>query len=130
MQIASINSPRQCLTCGKPLKGRVDKKYCTDGCRNIYNNTRKSLGPYNSYVRNINNSLLKNRRILEEILLKDEETVKMHKEKLLSLGFQFKYITHSYTTYGGKTYCYCYDYGYLAFENDWYLVVKQKYRAG
>ena len=57
---------------------------------------------------------------------KDEETAKANKEKLQRLGFQFKYLTHIYTTKTGKTYYYCYDYGYLPLENDWYLIVKRK----
>ena len=29
---------RECLECGEPLKGRVDKKFCSDYCRNSHNN--------------------------------------------------------------------------------------------
>ncbi len=117
---------KTCLACAKPLKGRVDKKFCDDYCRNNYNNLQKAKGNYSSYVRNINNSLLKNRKILESILPATEETAKANKEKLLRLGFQFKYLTHLYITKSGKTYFYCYDYGYLPLDNDWYLVVRRK----
>ena len=117
---------RKCLACGRTLKGRVDKKFCDDNCRNNYNNQQKAKGSYSSYVRNINNTLLKNRKILESILPPTGETAKANKEKLLRLGFQFKYLTHMYTTKTGKTYSYCYDYGYLPLENDWYLIVKRK----
>ena len=63
---------------------------------------------------------------MESILSGDEETAKANKEKLQRLGFQFKFITHIYTTKSGKTYFYCYDYGYLPLDNDWYLIVKRK----
>ena len=116
---------KKCLACGKPLKGRVDKKFCDDYCRNSYNNQQKAKGSYSSYVRNINNALLKNRKILETIL-SDVKTAKANKEKLQGLGFQFKYITHTYTNKEGSTYLYCYDYGYLPLDNDWYLIVKRK----
>ena len=115
---------KNCLYCGSPLKGRADKKFCNDYCRNAYNNQLKSSS--NNLVRNINNALNKNRRILEGILPETEETAKTNKEKLIRLGFQFKYLTHTYTTRSGKTYFYCYDYGYLPLENDWYLIVKRK----
>jgi len=118
------NSPSACLNCGKPLKGRSDKKFCDDSCRNNYNNQLKSI--VNNQMRNINNVLGKNRRILESLLPETEETGKANKEKLLRLGFQFKYITDLYTTKTGKTYYYCYDYGYLPLENDWYLIVRRK----
>jgi len=117
---------KACLACGKPLKGRSDKKFCDDYCRNNYNNQQKAKGNYSSYVRNINNTLLKNRKILESILPENEETAKANKEKLQRLGFSFKFLTHSYTTKTGKTYFYCYDYGYLPLDNDWYLIVKRK----
>ena len=84
------------------------------------------MGNYSSYVRNINNTLLKNRKILASVLPDTEETAKANKEKLQRLGFQFKYLTHTYTTKTGKTYSYCYDYGYLPLDNDWYLIVKRK----
>ena len=117
---------KTCLACNKPLKGRIDKKFCDDYCRNNYNNHQKSKGSNSSLVRTVNNALLKNRKILEGILSGDEETAKANKEKLQRLGFQFKFITHIYTTKTGKTYFYCYDYGYLPLDNDWYLIVKRK----
>lgn len=115
-----------CLFCGKPLKGRIDKKFCDDYCRNNFNNREKAKGNYNSYIRNINNSLLKNRKILDSILPATEDTAKASKEKLLNHGFQFKYLTHIYTTKTGKKYFYCYDYGYLPLDNDWFLIVRKK----
>ena len=115
---------KSCLACGKPLRGRADKRFCDDYCRNSYNNQLKSAS--NNLVRNINNALGKNRRILESLLPEGEETAKANKEKLQRLGFQFKYITHTYVTKTGKTYFYCYEYGYLPLENDWYLIVKRK----
>jgi predicted nucleic acid-binding Zn ribbon protein len=120
-----INQPetRHCQLCNKPLRGRADKKFCDDYCRNAYNNKLK--GPSNHYVRNINNALGKNRRILEGLLNGSGEITKANKEKLIRLGFQFKYITHTYATRTGKTYFYCYDYGWLPLENDWFLIVKK-----
>ncbi len=112
-----------CMACSKPVKGRSDKKFCDDYCRNVYNNELKSDA--NNYIRNINNGLRKNRRILEECLPAGEEMAKTTKEKLLQKGFQFKYLTHTYTNKKGNVYYFCYDYGYLPLENDWYLVVKR-----
>jgi predicted nucleic acid-binding Zn ribbon protein len=116
--------PKNCLACNKPVKGRADKKFCDDYCRNAYNNQLKTSG--DKLVININNALKKNRRILDALLPAQEEMAKTTKEKLLAKGFQFKYITHTYTNKKGNTYFFCYDYGYLPLENDWYLVVKRK----
>ena len=115
---------RSCLACGEILKGRVDKKFCDDYCRNYFNNRQKSNGNNSSLIRAINNSLLKNRKILASLLTEDSQ--KTRRDKLLEMGFQFKYLTHTYMNKAGKIYSYCYDYGYLPLGNDWFLVVKRK----
>lgn len=119
----TTGKPKTCGACGKALHGRADKKFCNDYCRNAYNNSLKSAG--STVVRNINNALLKNRRILESAL-GAEEMQKLPKEKLLQQGFQFKFITHTYTNKKGNTYFFCYEYGYLPLEHNWYLLVKRK----
>ena len=113
-----------CLNCGKIVKGRTDKKFCDDYCRNNYNNQLKSNTI--NLVRNINNALGKNRRILENLFAVGEEMAKASKDKLLQKGFQFKYFTNTYTNKKGNVYFFCYDLGYLALENDWFLLVKRK----
>ncbi len=117
-------APKLCLACNKPLKGRVDKKFCDDYCRNNYNNGLKSADV--NIVRNINNALGKNRRILNDMLPAGSETIKTTLEKLSAKGFRFKYHTHTYTNKKGDTYFFCYDLGYLSLENNWYLIVKRK----
>ena len=124
--MAASSDTKTCLYCGKPLKGRIDKKFCDDNCRNNYNNQQKAKGSHSTYVRNINNALLRNRKILESLLPDEKKTANANRDKLLRLGFQFKYVTHLYTTKDEKTYFYCYDYGYLPLDNDWYLIVKRK----
>ena len=119
-----VEEAKTCLQCGKQLRGRSDKRFCDDYCRNNYNNQLKAH--VNNYVRNINNTLGKNRRILEACLAEAEETGKTTRQKLLQSGFQFKYITHTYTNKKGNTYFFCYDYGYLPLDNDWFLVVRRK----
>ena len=115
---------KKCIECNKSLKGRADKKFCDDLCRNSYNNKLNS--DTNSYVRNINNTLRKNRRILEETLSANEEMAKVTKSKLLEKGFRFKFFTHTYRNKKGNVYYFCYEYGYLLLEADWVLVVKRK----
>ena len=113
---------KKCLECGESFKGRADKKFCSDMCRNAYNNKQNSDST--NYVRNINNILRKNRRILSENIKGD--TGKSTKNKLIEKGFSFGYYTNTYTTKKGATYFYCYDYGYLPLENDYYFLVKMK----
>ncbi|WP_198675263.1 hypothetical protein [Pleomorphovibrio marinus] len=115
---------RKCLNCGKGLQGRVDKKFCDDYCRNNYNNHRN--GTTNNLIRNINYALKKNRNILASLLPEQEDTAKTTREKLLHQGFQFRYNTHTYTNKKGNVYGYCYDYGYLELDHDWYLIVRNR----
>lgn len=117
------NETKTCLFCKKPVKGRSDKKFCDDYCRAAYNNELKSAT--NNYIRNVNNALGKNRRILESLLPEGEATAKASRDKMIEKGFQFKYHTHIYNTKTDKTYFYCYEYGYLPLENNWFLIVKR-----
>ena len=114
----------ECLECGKPLVGRVDKKFCLDMCRNTYNN-RLNSDSYN-VIRNMNNQLRKNRRILEELC--PEEKAKATKSILLGKGFEFNLFTSIRTTQKGSNYHFVYDYGYLELDNDYYLIVKDNRR--
>ena len=114
----------ECLECSKPLKGRTDKKFCDDFCRNVYNNKLNSHS--SNYVRNLTNILRKNRRILEEALPLKEEMVKTTRSKLLEKGFQFKYLTHTYTNKKGSIYYFCFELGYLQLDGDWLLIVRRK----
>ncbi len=57
---------KNCLACERPIKGRTDKKFCDDSCRNNYNNRLNSDAT--PLIRNINNILRKNRRILLDLL--------------------------------------------------------------
>ena len=116
--------PTLCLSCEKPVKGRSDKKFCDDYCRAAYNNDLKSAS--NNLVRNVNNALGKNRRILESLLPQGDATAKTNHDKLIEKGFQFKYHTSMYKAKNGTTYFYCYEYGYLPLENNWYLIVKRE----
>lgn len=114
---------RLCLNCSRALKGRLDKKFCDDNCRNAYNNVQNS--DKNNFVRNTNNILRKNRRILEELLPAGERTISVLRQKLHEKGYDFQYFTNQLQTQKGL-YCFCYEYGYLVKEGEWILLVRRK----
>jgi hypothetical protein len=120
--ITYTTEEKYCLCCNKPVKGRTDKKFCNDYCRNNYNNQLKSTS--NNLVRNTNHALGKNRRILESIIPDGEEMFKIKKETMINMGYLFKYSTHVYVNKKGSVYYYCYDYGYLPLDKEWCLVVR------
>jgi hypothetical protein len=114
---------KNCLACEKPIKGRTDKKFCDDSCRNTYNNRLNSDAT--PFVRNINNILRKNRRILEELVSGSQKNVAvLDKQKLIEKGFHFDYFTEQYITEKSETYFYCYEYGYRRLDDGKFMVVK------
>lgn len=113
---------RKCPECGEKLSGRIDKKFCSDLCRNSFNNKLNS--DTNNYVRNVNNILRKNRRILEDLLQGEKITVP--KQKMVDKGFNFSYYTNQNTTRNHHTYTFCYEFGYFPLENDLVLIVKRR----
>jgi len=113
---------KACLKCNKPIMGRADKKFCDDSCRNEYNN--KFNKDTKNLIRNVNNRLRKNWRILEELNPKDK--TKTSRSKLIEKGFDFTYFTSTYTTKIGTIYYFVYDQGYLPLENEYYALVKRK----
>lgn len=113
-----------CKECGDKFSGRSDAKYCSDHCRSAHNN--KAHGYTDTYVRKVNQILRKNRKILSELNPKGKARVK--EEELLRKGFERNYLTNTYSTKGGKHYCFCYEQGYLDTGDGWYtLVTKHDY---
>ena len=112
-----------CLECGKKLVGRADKKFCEDYCRNAYNN--KINKDSKNLIRNINNRLRKNYRILDSFTLTEGKT-KTTRTRLIDKGFDFEFITNTYTTKKRTTYFFVYDLGYLPLDNDYYMIVKRE----
>ena len=110
--------------CGKPIQGRPDKKFCDDACRNTFNNQQNAVST--NFIRNVNHALKRNRNILSELLPEGEKMAKTTRDKLNLEGFNFRYFTHIFQNQKGNVYHYCYDFGYLALENDWFLIVRGK----
>ncbi|GGI24370.1 hypothetical protein [Pedobacter mendelii] len=113
---------RFCLDCNGLLRGRADKKFCDDQCRNNYNNRQKADD--NSFLNEVNRVLKKNRDILRN--KNPEGKIKVKREILLRKGFDFNYHTHTYATQKGTIYVFCYEYGYLLLENEEVLLIKRE----
>ncbi len=112
---------RSCLECSDSIVGREDKKFCCDACRNAYNN--KINKDSTNFMRNVNNKLRRNYRVLCE--LNADGKSKTTKNKLLLKGFDFNYVTSTRQTKAGKTYFFLYDQGYMHLENDQFILVKK-----
>ncbi len=112
----------ECLECGEKIVGRSDKKFCSDACRNAFNN--KNNKDSTNLMRNINNRLRKNYRILKDYN-KEGKTKTTH-TKLQSLGFDFEYFTQLITYRNGSEYRFVYDQGYKILDDDFVLLVRKE----
>ncbi|WP_430928243.1 hypothetical protein [Polaribacter marinivivus] len=112
---------RICLECSEKVVGRIDKKFCSDYCRNAYNN--KVNKESKNLIRNTNNRLRKNYNILSKLNVSGK--TKVTRRKLFDKGFDFNFFTSIYTTKTGNIYYYVYDEGYLPLENEVFLLIKR-----
>ncbi len=115
------NIPNNCQECGRVLRGRTDKKFCNDTCRNNHHN-RKNAHDIN-LRRNINSTLNKNRRILCDLAHFDRNQ-SVTTELLLRKGFSFSFFTHVVKQSNGKHIHCCYDCGYYHQSNNRVVIIK------
>lgn len=111
---------KKCLDCGELIHGRTDKKFCSDQCRNNYNNRLNRDS--NNFVRNVHGLLRKNRRILADLY--GEGKTRVHRDALFALGYNFSFFTHVIESSKGQRYHYCFEYGYCDIGND-FVELKQ-----
>lgn len=98
---------KTCLGCGKPLQGRIDKKYCGDQCRATFHNQHKRK--HERIIHAVNRQIRKNRTILKQLCPDGKATVR--KTRLVDLGFSFQYFSSIYKE-GQLTYYFSYEYGF------------------
>jgi hypothetical protein len=116
-----MKEKRKCLECEETILGRADKKFCSDQCRNAHHNreNRDSVAS----VRNINNILRRNRRILDTLNTKEKTVVK--RKTLGEKGYDFRFLTETFTSRAGKHYIFCYDLGLMTLDDDTVMIVKR-----
>jgi hypothetical protein len=60
--------------------------------------------------------LRRNRRILSDLY--DEGRLRVHKDALFALGFNFSFFTHTTETSSGSKFRYCYEFGIRIIEDN------------
>lgn len=91
------------------IAGRTDKKFCSDSCRNTFNNRR--YAEKSKAVRDVNRVLMRNRRILENLESVNRKSVSA--SWLLDLGFSFAHCTGFRLHKDGRPIVTCYDKAYF-----------------
>jgi len=113
---------RVCLDCGEPIRGRSDKKFCDDQCRNSYNNKVNRI--HELTILKTNKILRKNRSILSR-LSPAGKTIIPRKYLELS-GFDFDHFTKLYRSKNGNTYYIVYDHGYMPISADKIIIASNE----
>lgn len=111
---------KHCAECNEKIVGREDKKFCSDGCRNIANNRLNKDS--SNFMRRINNKLRKNYRILAE--LNGTGKTKIPKSELEAKGFDFVFFTNLRKV-KKDTYHFIYNQGYRATKNNYFLLINR-----
>jgi len=97
-----------CKQCGKPIIGRLDKRFCDAYCRNAFNNKVKRKDEQN--INEVNRTLRRNRKILKTLSPVGKSTVR--KEVLEAMGYNFGIFSSMYRTSKRTIYYLCYEYGF------------------
>lgn len=101
---------KECLHCGKELKGRTDKKFCDPQCKSSFQYQKEKNRPERFYNR-VDNQLRLNRKILKEYNKGGKVIVRA--DVLLDLGFDPNFFTHYWKNQKGDVYLFVYEYGFL-----------------
>ena len=97
-----------CPVCGARLSGRSDKKFCSDLCRHEWHNRRGRQ--QRRATDRVNSALLKNLRILEELLATGRDSI--DRQQLSYLQFNFNVHTGSRRRILRPPLFYCYNIQY------------------
>jgi hypothetical protein len=116
----------QCIECKLAFTGRSDKKFCSDYCRNSFNNRRNSIS--SNYIRRINYALNKNRRILASYYSKGKSIIA--RNKLILEGYNFNLFTSCRKTASGKITYFCYDFGFEAVKSNFLIILSLQKTTG
>lgn len=100
----------KCMSCGKIIEGRSDKKFCDPYCKSSYH-YQKSKENEPRFYNKVDNQLKLNRRILKNYNKSGKATVRA--ETILKLGFNPNFFTHYWKNKKGDAYLFVYEYGFL-----------------
>lgn len=120
-----MHTERNCPNCDGPVSGRIDKRFCSDLCRNDYHN-KERISDARS-VRYVNQILNRNRKILRDC--SSSRSPKFPTAYLSSRGFDFNYFTHQVKDARGDVHVYCYDLGYQKLDDGYISLILDKHES-
>ncbi len=117
---------RYCPICKTPVKGRRDKRFCSIKCKSQY--FRRLSAHTEKATKRIDYILKRNRSILQELMGKKIDQVRISTIELEKKKFNFTYITKYTINKEGKEYRYVYDFSYMIFSDDTVLINRRTNR--
>lgn len=113
---------KKCEYCGKPIKGREDKKYCNVDCKNNFNSRVRA--EFRAGAHPNAPLILKAIKTNYEILLKHhltgmekDEAIQLEKSELVKKGFNDRFFTSIHTDSWGNQWKCCFDCAFREMEN-------------
>lgn len=118
----------KCTECGESFTGRRDKKFCTDHCRNYFNNRSKQR---TDYMKEVDLILRSNRNILRTLLREHEGVFhrRVFRDDLEGHGYDFEFFTNVINAGGGEYVTFCYEYGMVQKGRDTFLVTRRALKS-
>jgi hypothetical protein len=101
---------KNCLHCGKELKGRRDKRFCDVHCKGAFH-YNKNLEETPEFYTRVDKQLKLNRKILKQYNKAGKAIVRA--ETLLKEGFNPRFMTHYWKNKIGDVYLFAYEFGFL-----------------
>ena len=106
---------RACPNCKEEIVGRKNKVFCTPYCKSAFNYEKDKNKPLTRF-KVVDNQLKLNSKILAKYNQAGKATIR--KELIIDEGFDPKLITGWWKNKKGDTYLFCYEYGFLAREEN------------
>ena len=112
---------KYCPECEDVIRGRIDKKFCSDACRSLYHNRQNAVR--SATLKWIDKRLKRNRTILEKLHDRCNPKYGVPLKQVEHMGFTFDFYTHK-ETLEKKEYVFCYEYGYKMHSDKYIEVIK------
>lgn len=105
----------ECQHCGTEFKGRSNKKFCSNACKNNYHN--EAYRESNQVVLNLDKKLHKNRSVLKD-MFQVYRSSPISLDILKARGFDENFHTHTFNAPSGDRYVMVYEVGYkMSFDD-------------
>lgn len=118
-----MNSPKLCPVCEAPIRGRIDKIYCSIACKSMAQYEQRQ--EKETVFLRVDKQLKTNRKILKKYNRSGKTIIR--RTKIHQEGFDPKYFTHYWKNKNGDVYFFCYDFGFLKIQENQANILKNKY---